>query len=62
MNVAEILNSTEELQKKVNNSVNRLKDNRLCVAGDKSKVLIVGTKQLKRTRLKNKLATGDNKN
>ena len=46
----------EKLQREVNNSVNWLKDNRLCVAGDKSKILIVGTKQLKRKRLKNKLA------
>ena len=46
----------EKLQREVNNSVNWLKDNRLCVAGDKSKLLIVGTEQLKRTRLKNKLA------
>ena len=46
----------EKLQREVNNSVNWLKDNRLCVAGDKSKILIVGTEQLKRKRLKNKLA------
>ena len=38
----------EKLQREVNNSVNWLKDNRLCVAGDKSKILIVCTKQLKR--------------
>ena len=36
--------SVEKLQREVNNSVNWLKDNRLCVAGDKSKILIVGTK------------------
>ena len=35
---------SEKLQREVNNSVNWLKDNRLCVAGDKSKILIVGTK------------------
>ena len=46
----------EKLQREVNNSVNWLKDNRLCVAGDKSKILIVSTKQLRRTRLRNKLA------
>ena len=46
----------EKLQREVNNSVNWLKDNRLCVAGDKSKLLIVGTEQLKRTRLNSKLA------
>ena len=47
--------SVEKLQRKVNNSLNWLKDNRLCVAGDKSKILIVSTKQLRRTRLRNKL-------
>ena len=36
----------------INNSVNWLEDNSLCVAGDKSKILIVGTEQLKRKRLK----------
>ena len=46
----------EKLQREVNNSVNWLKDNRLYVAGDKSKLLIVGTEQLKRTRLNSKLA------
>ena len=44
------------LKREVNNSVNWLKDNRLCVAGEKSKILIVDTKQLKRKRLKNELA------
>ena len=33
----------EKLQREVNNSVNWLKDNILCVAGDKSKILIVST-------------------
>ena len=32
-----------------------LKDNRLYVAGDKSKLLIVGTEKVKRTSMKNKL-------
>ena len=31
----------EKLQREVNNTVSWLKDNRLCVAGDKSKLLIV---------------------
>ena len=44
----------DKLQREVNNSVNWLKDNRLFVAGDKSKILIVVTKQLRRKRLKNK--------
>ena len=46
----------QKLLKEVNNSVKWLKDNRLCVAGDKSKILIVGTEGVKRKRLKNKLA------
>ena len=46
----------EKLQREVDNSVNWLKDNRLCVAGDKSNILIVSTKQLRRARLRNKLA------
>ena len=35
----------EKLQREVNNSVNWLKGNRLCVVWDKSKLLIVGTEQ-----------------
>ena len=46
--------SVEKLQREVNNSVNWLKGNRLCVAGDKSKIIIVSTTQLRRTRLRNK--------
>ena len=34
-----------EIQREVNNSVSWLKDNRLCVAGDKSKLLVIGTKR-----------------
>ena len=46
----------EKLPKKCNNSINLLKDNRLFVAGDKSKLLIVGKEQVKRSRVKNKPA------
>ena len=46
----------KKLQREVNNSVNWLKDNILCVAGDKSKLLKGGKEQVKRTRLKNTLA------
>ena len=35
-------NLVEILQKEVNNSVNCLKDKRLCVAGHKTKLLIIG--------------------
>ena len=45
-----------KLQREVDTSLNWLKDNRLWVAGDKSKILIVSTKQLRRARLRNKLA------
>ena len=41
----------ENLQKEVNNSVNWLKDKRLCAARDKSKLLVVGTGQLKSSRV-----------
>ena len=40
----------------MNNCINLLKDNRLRVAGDKSKLLIVVTKKFKKTSTKNKLA------
>ena len=46
----------EKLQREVNNTVSWLKDNRLCVAGDKSKMLIVGTSELRTARLTNQLA------
>ena len=39
------------LQHEVNNSVSWIQDNRLCVAGDKSKLLIVGTQQLRSSKL-----------
>ena len=40
----------EELVEKLRREVNNwLKDNRLCVAGDKSKLILVGTEQLNRT-------------
>ena len=46
----------EKLQREVNNMVSWLKDNRLCVTGDKSKLLIVGHPELKAARLTEKLA------
>ena len=33
----------EKLQREVNNRVNSIKDDELCVAGDKSKLLVEGT-------------------
>ena len=46
----------DKLQKEVNNTVSWLKDNRLCVAGDKSKLLIVAHQELRNARLTDKLA------
>ena len=46
----------EKLQREVNNTVSWLKDNRLCVAGDKSKLLIVGHPELRAARLTDLLA------
>ena len=40
-----------KIQHEANLSCNWLKDNRMCVAGDKSKLLIIGTKELKRSKL-----------
>ena len=46
-------NLAAKLQVEVQESVNWLKDNRMCVAGDKSKLLIVGTRELRTCRLQN---------
>ena len=40
-----------KLQNEVDKTVEWLKDNRMCVAGDKSKILIVGTRELRATRI-----------
>ena len=40
-----------EIKHEANLSCNWLKDNRMCVAGDKSKLIIIGTKELKRFNL-----------
>lgn len=45
----------EKLQREVNNTVSWLKDNRLCVAGDKSKLLVIGHPELRKARLTGKL-------
>ena len=39
------------IEQEAANSANWLRDNRLCVAGDKSKLLIIGTKQLKKSKV-----------
>ena len=44
------------MQKEVNNSVSWLQDNQLCVAGDKSKFMIIGTSQLRASKLNEALA------
>ena len=41
----------EKIQKEADLSCSWLHDNRMCVAGDKSKLLIIGTEELKRTHL-----------
>ena len=46
-------NLAAKLQLEVQETVNWLKDNRMCVAGDKSKLLIVGTRELRASRLQN---------
>ena len=49
-------NLAAKLQVEVQETVNWLKDNRMCVAGDKSKLLIVGTRELRASRLQNEIA------
>ena len=44
-------NLMEKIQREADNSCDWLKDNRMCVAGEKSKLLIVGTRELKRIQL-----------
>ena len=43
------------IQQEATNSANWLNDNRLCVAGEKSKLLIIGTNKLKKQKLREKL-------
>ena len=45
----------ELIEQEAGNSATWLKDNRLCVAGDKSKLLIIGTKQLKASKVINEV-------
>ena len=40
----------EKIEKEANNSADWMKDNRLCVSAGKSKLLIIGTKQLKTSK------------
>ena len=40
-----------KMQQEADNSCEWLKDNRMCIAGHKSKLLVVGTKELKRSKL-----------
>ena len=49
-------NLVAKLQVEVQETVNWLKDNCMCVAGDKSKLLIVGTRELRASRLQNEIA------
>ena len=43
------------IEQEAENSANWLADNRLCVAGEKSKLLVIGTKKLRNQKLTNKL-------
>ena len=44
----------KKMQHEADNSCDWLRDNRMCVAGDKSKFLVIGTKELKRIRCKDR--------
>ena len=44
----------EKIQHEADNSCDWLRDNRMCVAGEKSKFVIVGTKELKKIRCENR--------
>ena len=44
------------IQKEAENSAMWLSDNGLCVAGDKSKLLVVGTRQRRKQKLNNKMS------
>ena len=41
----------ELIERKAGNSIQWLKDNRLCVAGSKNKFLMIGTDKLRKTRI-----------
>ena len=41
----------DSIQREAGNSAQWLKDNRLCVAGNNSKFLMIGTNQLRRSRI-----------
>ena len=50
------------IENEAGNSAQWLKDNRLCVAGDKSKLLVIGTRKLRSSKLTEKTTiTVDNK-
>ena len=46
----------QKIQVEADHSSNWLKDNRMCVAGEKSKLLIIGTKRLRDMRLTDPIA------
>ena len=43
------------IQQEADNSANWLTDNKLCVAGDKSKLLVIGTKRMRDQKIKEKM-------
>ena len=59
----DINNLIEKIQSEAENSTQWLRDNRLCVAGEKSKLLVIGTSQLKASKaiIEDKSIVVDNK-
>ena len=45
----------DSIEREAGNSAQWLKDNRLCVAGNKSKLLVIGTNQMRRSKLSEEL-------
>ena len=45
----------DSIEREAGNSAHWLKHNRLCVAGNKSKLLVIGTNQMRRSKLSEEL-------
>ena len=43
------------IQQEAGNSARELADNRLCVAGDESKLLVIGTRKMRNQKLEEKM-------
>ena len=44
-----------KMQQEADNSCDWLRDNRMCLAGQKSKLLIIGTKEMKKQKFKDRV-------